>query len=151
MAISAQDELGHSLGTTVSAITIRLHETLDSFRLATNRPWWVSEVAEGTAIDLAPASVLAQRGGVQGAVRIAIAELLVAGSLAGRPAWVRVGAARYFSDPPAAPPASSRTRCPSDAELLLAVSAPAQREAELRAEACFARELVKTGDWKLVR
>jgi hypothetical protein len=124
---------------------------MDSFRLATNRPWWVSEVAEGTAIDLAPVAVLAQRGGIEGAVRTAVAELLVAGPLAGRPAWVRVGAARYFSDPPAAPPASSRTRCPSDAELLLAVSAPAQREAELRAEACFARELVKTGDWKLVR
>jgi hypothetical protein len=108
-------------------------------------------VAEGTAIDLAPASVLAQRGGLQSAVRIAIAELLVAGTLTGRPAWVRVGAGRYFGDPPATPPADSRTPCPSDAELLLAVSASAQREAELRAEACFARELAKTGDWKLVR
>jgi hypothetical protein len=151
MAVSAHQELARSLGTTVLPITIRLHETLDSFRLATNRPWWVSQVAEGTAIDLAPVAVLAQRGGIEGAVRTAVAELLVAGPLAGRPAWVRVGAARYFSDPPAARPASSRTRCPSDAELLLAVSAPAQREAQLRAEACFARELVKTGDWKLVR
>ena len=151
MAISAHEQLARSLGTTVRPITIRLHETLDSFRLATNRPWWVSEVAEGTAIDLAPVAVLAQRGGIEGVVRTAVAELLVAGPLAGRPAWVRIGAARYFSDPPAAPPASSRTRCPSDAELLLAVSAPAQREAELRAEACFARELAKTGDWRLVR
>jgi hypothetical protein len=31
------------------------------------------------------------------------------------------------------------------------VSAPAQRQAEIRAEACFARELAKTGDWRLVR
>jgi SpoIID/LytB domain protein len=151
MAVSAHQDLARSLGTTVLPITIRLHETMDSFRLATNRPWWVSEVAMGTAIDLAPVAVLAQRGGIEGAVRTAVAELLVAGPLAGRPAWVRVGAARYFSNPLAARPASSRTRCPSDAELVLAVSAPAQREAELRAQACFARELVKTGDWKLVR
>jgi stage II sporulation protein D len=151
MAVSAHEELARSLGTTVLPITIRLHETLDSFRLATNRPWWVSEVAEGTVIDLAPVAVLTQRGGVEGAVRTAIAKLLVAGPLVGRPAWVRVGAARYFSDPPAARPADSGTRCPSDAELLLAISATAQREAELRSHACFARELAKTGDWRLVR
>jgi len=151
MAATAHEELARSLGTTVLPISVRLHETLDSFRLATNRPWWVSELAEGTAIDLAPVAVLAQRGGIEATVRIAVAELLVAGPLAGRPAWVRVGAARYFSDTPAGRPASSRTRCPSDAELLLAVSAQAQRDAELRAEACFARELARTGDWKLVR
>jgi len=151
MAATAHEELARSLGTTVLPITVRLHETLDSFRLATNRPWWMTEVAEGTSIDLAPVAVLAQRGGIEATVRIAVAELLVARPLAGRPAWVRVGAARYFSDAPAGKPASTRARCPSDAELLLAVSAPAQRDAELRAEACFARELAKTGDWRLVR
>jgi len=152
MAASAHDDLARSLGTSVLPMTIRLHETLDSFRLATNRPWWVSEVAEGTAIDLAPAAVLAQRGGIEASVRTAVAELLVAGPLAGRPAWVRVGAARYFSQGAAVVrPASSRTRCPSDAELLLAVSAPAQREAETRAEGCFAREVEKTRDWRAVR
>jgi stage II sporulation protein D len=151
MVATAHEELARTLGTSVVPVTIRLHETMDSFRLATNRPWWVSAVAEGTAIDLAPAAVLAQRGGVVGTVRAAVAELLVAGPLAGRPAWVRVGAARYFADSPSTQPSSLRTRCPSDAELLLAVSAPAQREAESRAEACFARELSKAGDWRQVR
>jgi hypothetical protein len=151
MALRAHADLSRTLGTSVLPVTIRLHDTLDSFRLATNRPWWVSEVAVGTAIDLAPAAVLVQRGGVEGSVRVAIAELLVAGALNGRPAWVRIGAARYFSDGAAVPAASSRTRCPSDAELTLAVSAPAQREAEARAEACFAREMEKTRDWRAVR
>jgi len=151
MTVSAHEELARAIGATALPITVRLHETLDSFRLATNRPWWVSEVADGSAIDLAPIAVLAQRGGIEGVVRTGVAELLVAGPLAGRPAWVRVGAARYFSDAPAGRPASQQTRCPSDAELLLAVSAPAQREAELRAEACFARELARMGDWRLVR
>jgi stage II sporulation protein D len=152
MAASAHAELARSLGISVLPFTIRLHETLDSFRLATNRPWWVSEVADGTVIDLAPAGVLAQRGGVEASIRIAVAELLVARPLAGRPAWVRVGAARYFGEGTAAVSAASPgTRCPPDAELLLAVSAPAQREAEQRAEACFARELARAGDWKLVQ
>jgi stage II sporulation protein D len=151
MAAKAHDDLARTLGTSVLPITVRLHDTLDSFRLATNRPWWVSGVAEGTAIDLAPAAVLVQRGGLEASVRLAVAELLVAGPLAGRAEWVRAGAARYFAQGAAARPASSRTRCPLDAELLLAVSAPAQREAELRAEACFARELAKTRDWRAVR
>src|SRR5436190_18102910 len=121
LAASAHSELARTLGVTVLPMTIRLHETLDSFRLATNRPWWVSEVAEGTSIDLAPAAVLAQRGGLEPSVRLAVAELLVAGPLAGRPAWVRVGAARYFSQGPASvKPVSSKTKCPTDAELLLA-------------------------------
>ena len=151
MAAAAREDLARTLGTSVLAMTIRLHETLDSFRLATNRPWWVSDVAEGTAIDLAPAAVLAQRGGLEASVRLAVAELLVAGPLAGRAEWVRIGAARYFAQRTAARPVSSRTECPSDAELLLAVSATAQREAETRAEACFARELARTGDWRAVR
>jgi stage II sporulation protein D len=152
MTARAHDALSKTLGTSVLPITVRLHDTLDSFRLATNRPWWVSEVAGGSAIDLAPAPVLASRGGVEESVRVAVAELLVSGPLAGRPAWVRVGAARYFSEGAAAvQPASAKTRCPSDAELLLAVSAPAQREAETRAQACFAREVAKTRDWRAVR
>jgi len=151
MAAAAHDDLARKLGTSVLPMTIRLHDTLDSFRLATNRPWWVSDVAEGTAIDLAPAAVLAQRGGLDASVRLAVAELLVGGPLAGRPEWVRVGAARYFAQAASARPVSARTRCPTDAELMLAVSATAQREAETRAEGCFARELAKTGDWRAVR
>ena len=121
--------------------------------MATNRPWWVSEVADGTTIDLAPVAVLELRGGLEASVRMAVAELLVAGALGGRPAWVRVGAARYFSQAATGParPVSFRAPCPSDAELTLAVSAPAQREAEARAEACFAREMQRVGDWRAVR
>jgi stage II sporulation protein D len=152
VATAAHGALSRRLGTSALPLTIRLHDTLDSFRLATNRPWWVSEVADSHSIDLAPAAVLAQRGGVAESVRVGIAELLVAGSLADRPAWVRIGAARYFArEREGAAPASAKTQCPSDAELLLAVSAAAQREAEARAEACFARGLAATNDWRAVR
>jgi len=153
LAVRAHADLARALGTTVLPITIRLHDTLDAFRMATNRPWWVSEVAAGTTIDLAPVAVLEQRGGLEASVRMAVAELLVAGALDGRPVWVRVGAARYFSQAAAsaARPGSPRTPCPSDAELTLAVSAPAQRDAEARAGACFAREIERVRDWRAVR
>lgn len=151
MAARAHAEISKTLGTTVAPITIQLHESLESFRLATGRPWWVSAVASATAIDLAPAAVLVQRDGVEAALRIAVAELLVSEPLAGRPVWVRVGAARYFGreTPPAA--SSSRVRCPADAELTLAISVTAQRDAESRAEACFARAYASIKDWRAVR
>jgi hypothetical protein len=84
---------------------------------------------------------------------VAVAELLVADVLKDRPVWVRVGAARYFGRGPAAarPVFSVGERCPANAELTLAISAPAQREAETRAEACFAREYARTKDWRTVR
>ena len=80
-----------------------------------------------------------------------MAELLVSPSLADRPAWVRVGAARYFarSEPHGA--VNRDVKCPANAELTMALSASAQRDAESRAERCFARELAKTGDWRSVR
>ena len=156
MVAHAHDELSKVLGTSIAPITVELHESIESFRRATGKPWWVSVVASGTSIDLAPAPVLMQREGIDVAIRQGVAELLVSGPLAGRPAWVRVGAARYFAGAEAGTPqAASRRapqeRCPSDAELTLAVSAPAQRDAEIRAEACFAAALLRTHDWREVR
>jgi SpoIID/LytB domain protein len=153
LAARAHDDLAKVLGTSVAPLTVRVHESLESFRLATGRPWWVSSVSEGTSIDLVPAALLAQRDGFDAALRIAVAELLVSEALRGRPLWIRVGAARFFgrNAPRPVPPAGSRERCPSDAELTLAISAPAQRDAEARAEACFAREYGRTRDWRAVR
>ena len=152
MTIAAHNDLARILGTSIAPIAVRLHESLETFRMATGRPWWVNSVSEGTTIELAPAALLAQREGLGKALRVAVADLLVADALKGRPLWVRVGAARYFSDAaPATPNPSARLRCPADAELTLAISAPAQRDAETRAVACFAREFAKTKDWRAVR
>jgi SpoIID/LytB domain protein len=151
MAVRAHVSLSRTLGTSVLPVTIELHESMDSFRYETGRPWWVSHAVSGTTLDLAPAPLLAQRDGLDTTVRTAMAELLVSSTLADRPAWTRVGAARYYAHPtPPAPPAKPAP-CPSDAELRMAVSAAAQREAEQRAERCFAHALAETGDWKAVR
>ena len=151
LVTQTHDELAKLLGASVAPLTVRVHESLESFRAATARPWWVSSAANDTSIDLVPAALLAQRDGVDVTLRTAVAEVLVSPALRGRPSWVRVGAARYFGHrgdvPKTAPPAS----CPADAELDLAISAAAQRDAEARAEACFAREYARTGDWRAVR
>jgi hypothetical protein len=153
LTAAAHQALGTMLGVFVAPITIRLHESIESFRQATGQPWWVSRVVDGTTIDLVPAPLLAQREGIENAIRVAVAELLVGSALTGRPRWVRVGASRYFARAGVRRPANSdqEVRCPSDAELTLAVSAPAQTEAEMRAEACFARAYARTSDWRSVR
>jgi stage II sporulation protein D len=153
----AHNDLSAVLGTSIAPLTVRVHESLESFRLATGRPWWVSSVSGSTSIDLVPAALLAQRDGFEAALRIAIAELLVADALKDRPAWVRVGAARYFARggtggaTGGTPRVRGRDRCPADAELTLAISAPAQRDAEARAEDCFARGYARTRNWRAVR
>jgi hypothetical protein len=150
MTIEAHDGLAAVLGVAVAPITVRLHASLEAFRGATAQPWWVSSVAEGTTIDLAPMALLDQRDGLQATLRRAVAELLVAPALQNRPRWVRVGAARYFARGTGVEQPKD-VRCPADAELLLAISASAQREADARAESCFASRIARVKDWRAVR
>jgi stage II sporulation protein D len=153
LALRLRESLSTALGGALpgGGVTVELHGTLDGFRYETGRPWWVSAAVKGTTIDLAPAPLLTQRDGVEATLRTAMAELLMAPELADRPAWVRVGAARYFSRPAPQSPSSRDVRCPADAELTMALSASAQRDAESRAERCFANALEKAGDWRRVR
>jgi stage II sporulation protein D len=155
VATRARESLSKTLGGAAAPIAVELHETLDGFRSVTGKPWWVSAVVSGSTIDLAPAAVLAQRGGIEETLRVAIAELLLTQTLADRPAWVRVGGARFLSKPLPAGATSERSaervRCPADAELTLAISAAAQRDAESRAETCFARAYARSNDWRSVR
>jgi len=80
---------------------------------------------------------------------VAVAEALLAPELDHRHVWIRVGGARYFTG--GERPADARVRCPADADLTAAVSAAAQREAESRAEACFAQALARGDDWRAIR
>jgi hypothetical protein len=118
-----------------------------------------------SSIALGP-TVLADTATLDAALTAAIAQRVMTPVLSDRPLWVRVGGARYMArvaglkggaSPQVAPAAQrtdarrSRDACPADAELTLAVSAAAQRDAEARAEACFARALQAAGDWRTVR
>jgi len=141
--------IAQRLGVAVPALTIRLYGSIDAYRRATGQPWWVSATVRDREIDLAPSAMLEQRDGLERAVARAVAEALVAPAFEGRHAWVRVGAARYFTD--GGRQADSRIRCPADADLTAAVSAAAQREAESRAQACFTQAMERGGDWREIR
>ncbi len=151
LALRLRESLSKTLGTSTGGVTVELHSTIDGFRYETGRPWWVSAAVKGSTIDLAPAALLAQRDGIETTLRTAMAELLVSSTLSDRPAWVRVGAARYFSRSEPHGAVNRDVKCPANAELTMALSASAQREAESRAERCFARELAKTGNWRAVK
>ena len=132
-------------------LRLEVHPSLAAFQSATGRHWWVAFAVTGSVIDLPPlASVEQSSDGLDASLRRAVAEVLTAEAFAGRPAWVRVGAGRYYASAPRIEQAA-RGKCPTDAELTMPVSAAAHRDAELRAEACFARALAKTGDWRRVR
>jgi stage II sporulation protein D len=148
----AQNDISAALGiVNPPRPRIELYDSLDAFRQATGRPWWITTVVEGTTIKFAPPVVIAQGDGLEAAVRRAVAEMLVREPLSDRHAWVRVGAARYYASTSRAAPSADDPKCPSDAELTMAVSAMAQRSAELKAEACFAERLARVKDWRDVR
>ena len=145
--------MARTLGVAATPITIEMHDSVEGFRQATGKPWWVSASIMGATVDLAPAALLAQGDGIETTLRNVMTQAMVAAEFAGRPEWVRVGAGRYFSRvaPVAPPDRKAKLKCPSDAELTLAISAVAQREAEARAEACFARGYAATRDWRAVK
>ncbi len=155
LAVSAYDALSTMLAVAVAPVTVTVHGTVEGFRAATGRPWWADSRVSGSAVDLQSPVVLAQRAGLDFALREAIAGVLVSGPLAGRAEWVRVGAARYYArltgGGGAVPPRNEKLVCPADDELLLPLSAATEREAARRAEACFARARARVNDWRAVR
>lgn len=150
----ARDQMAAATGLKAPAsLRVTVHPTVESFGRATGRPWWTSGATSGSDIALLPVTILQQQGQLERTVRHEVAHALLDGALAGRPLWVREGAAIYFStDADRAPRSSSgRVTCPSDAELLQASSAGAQRDAYARAEACFARQILAGRKWTDVR
>ncbi|MEO8678593.1 MAG: SpoIID/LytB domain-containing protein [Vicinamibacterales bacterium] len=135
-----------------SRLRVTVHPTVDSFGRATGQPWWVSGATDGPAIDLLPITLLRQQGQLERTVRHEVTHALLDGALAKRPMWVREGAAAYYADP-AQPRAvkPARVVCPSDAELLRAISAGAQRDAYARAETCFARAIADGRKWDQIK
>ncbi|MEZ5285399.1 MAG: SpoIID/LytB domain-containing protein [Vicinamibacterales bacterium] len=155
----SRDAIAEAAGIRAPAtIRITVHPTVEAFGRASGQPWWMAGATLGTAIDLLSLRLLSQRGILAPTVRHEIAHALLDAALADRPLWVREGAAIHFSrliDPalpePAADTDRGRVACPSDAELLRAVSAGAQRDAYARADACFAKALASGRRWTEVR
>jgi hypothetical protein len=93
-------------------------------------------------------------------IRRELVHVMADAVLGKRPAWVREGAAIYFSGEPMIPgepqqrPAFKpelRASCPDDNELLHPVSVGALSNAYARARACFAKQIQAGRTWRDVR
>jgi len=160
-ALAARDALARALGVAAPArLTLRFHPTTDDYERATGRAWFTSGAAVNGELHLLPLATLRERGVLERTIRHELVHLMADGALAGRPAWVREGAALYFGGEqalPGAPPqrspfaAGPRLACPSDGELVNPVSAGALANAYARARACFANQIAAGKKWTEVR
>lgn len=149
---AARDSMSVKTGTTPPAvIRVTVHPTVDAFARATGQPWWVSGASDGASIDLLPLSILRQQGQLERTLRHEVAHVLVDSTLAGRPLWVREGAAFYFADPAGSSETPIRGGCPADEEFLRPLSAGAHRSAYARAEACFRRAIAQGKRWTEIK
>ena len=148
----SRDEIAKTTGAAPAHVRVTVHPTVESFGRATGQPWWVSGATDGAAIDLLPIAVLRQQGQLERTIRHEITHALLDPALAGRPMWVREGAAAYYARPvDARLTKPDRASCPTDAELTRALSAGAQRDAYARAEICFARGIAEGKRWDQIR
>jgi hypothetical protein len=148
----ARDELAKMLGVAAPVtITLRFHPTTDAYARATGQPWFTTGAIVGGELHLPPLTELHDRGVLDRSIRRALVHLMTDAALAGRAQWVREGAALYFSDRDAAPPADSHAPCPTDNELVRPLSAGALTNAYARARACFARQIQQGREWRNVR
>jgi SpoIID/LytB domain protein len=150
-ALRARDDLARVLGVPVLVpLTLRVHPTTDAYERATGHASYTSGAIVNGELHLLPLSVLRERGVLDRTIRHELVHLLTDKALAGRPAWVREGAAIYFAGEPPIPgeviqrpsfrPAP-RLSCPTDAELQHPVSVGALSNAYARARGCFAKQI----------
>ena len=150
-ALRARDELAKRLGLPPPPLTLRFHATTAEYERTTGLPWFTSGTVKGDAIHLSPIAALRDRGVLDQTIRREIVRLMTDAPLRGRPEWVRVGAALYFSEPAPVAPPTTRLSCPDDNELRQPVSAGALATAYARAKACFTRQIAAGRAWRDVR
>ena len=156
LAARARDDIANELSVAPPPrLVIRVHPSSESFEQTTGLPWFTSGAVVRGEVHLLPAAALRDRGVLDRTIRRELVHLMVDEPLSDRPAWVREGAALYFSggrseagEPDAPQP---RLSCPDDVELLQPVSAGAMSNAHARALACFARQVRSGRSWKDVK
>ena len=147
----ARDEIAKALGLAPARVTLRFHPTTADYERATATSWFTSAAVVNGELHLLPLQVLRDRGVLDRTIRRGVAHVMVDPILKSRPAWVREGAAMYFTESKSAVRPDLRASCPSDRELLKPVSPGALSNAYARARACFAKQIDAGRSWKDVR
>lgn len=146
----ARDEIAGELGVAAPArVVIRVHPSNQSFERATGQPWFTSGAVVGGELHLAPAAVLRERGVLERTIRRELVHVMIDEPLGDRPAWVREGAALYFSG--GRTELADRLSCPDDVELQQPTSAGALSNAYARALTCFVRQVRNGRTWKDIK
>jgi SpoIID/LytB domain protein len=152
LAARERDAAARALGVASPTVTLRFHATTEDYERTTRTSWFTSASIVDGAIHLVPLASLRDRGVLERTIRREVVHVLVDAALDRRPAWVRDGAALYFSDEGRdASAAQSRLPCPSDIELLAPTSPGALADAYARARSCFARQVAGGKSWRDVR
>ncbi len=160
MALHARDDIAKTLGVIAPArVTVRFHPTTQSYERATGQAWFTSGAIVAGEIHLLPLAVLRDRGVLERTIRHELVHLMIDDALTKRPAWVREGAAQYFSADISSTRAEaqpsfqprSRLSCPDDGELMQPLSAGSLSNAHARALACFARQAGDGRSWREVK
>ncbi|MQA31579.1 MAG: SpoIID/LytB domain-containing protein [Luteitalea sp.] len=144
------DAVARALGLNPPArVVARFHPSVEAYERGSGQPWFTLGATINSELHLLPLAVLRDRGVLERTVRHELVHLMTDAAFAGRPAWVREGAAIHFAQ--GGTGSTARVSCPSDAELLRPVSAGALSDASTRARACFERQLAAGRTWREVR
>jgi hypothetical protein len=153
----SRDALAKQLGVAApSPLSVRFHPTIEDYQRATGEPWFTASVGRAGELHFVPLAVLRERGVLERTIRRELVRSMTAQAFAGRPLWVREGAASYFSAEPTVGERSerkapARVACPSDDELRRPASPGEMTNAFARATACFARQLAAGKSWREVK
>ena len=103
LASRARAQLSRTLAIPAPRVVLRFHPTIDAYEEATGQPWFTSGAMVNGEVHLPPLTVLRDRGVLERTVRHELVHAMTNTALAGRPLWIREGAAIYFAGEPPIP------------------------------------------------
>jgi hypothetical protein len=130
-------------------VAVRFHADSEAFQRATGQPWYALGAVVGSELHFVPLATLRDRGVLERMVRRELVRAMTSDALAGRPAWVREGAAIHFAEGTNGP--ARRDACPQAIELQRPASMGALTDAYARARACFERQLTAGKAWSEIQ
>jgi len=135
-----------------SPVRVVFHPTVESYQRATGQSWWTAGATRGDTIHLLPLTVLRRRQTLDTTLRHELVHQLTGTALKNRHAWVREGAAIFFSgEYERQKPTPAGRPCPTDDEIWRPRSGTTLEDAYRRAGSCFARAIAAGTRWQDVR